>query len=110
MAGGDGGGVVLLPWYATLFRGDKFADALQEIAPLALRYGAVQYDVLRARDDTYKYLHLSTWEKRLDWERYWYGPEFQRWRADYQGWFQVPIVYAWHDRIAYTELGGRVSE
>ena len=27
--------VVQIPWYATLFRGDRFAVALQEIAPIA---------------------------------------------------------------------------
>ena len=29
-------GVVHIPWYATVFRGDKFEAALEEIAPLAL--------------------------------------------------------------------------
>ena len=49
-------GVVHIPWYATLFRGDKFEEALEEIAPLALRYGATDYAVYRSRDDRYKFL------------------------------------------------------
>ena len=44
-------GVVNIPWYATLFRGDRFAEALGEIAPVALRYGASDYTVYRAQDD-----------------------------------------------------------
>jgi hypothetical protein len=60
--------------------------------------------VLRSRDDPYRYRHFSTWNDKLDFDRYWYGPEFQRWRADYQGWFQVPIVYEWHERLARQEV------
>ena len=37
----------LIPWYATGFRGDSFEEALQEIAPVALRYGATQYWIYR---------------------------------------------------------------
>ncbi len=104
MAGAmSGGGVVLVPWYATLFRGDRFEEEIVEIAPIALRYGALEYDVLRSHDDTYKFLHFSRWEDKLDWERYWYGPEFQRWRAEHQGWYQVPIVYEWIDRLVRAE-------
>ena len=46
-------GVMHIPWYATVFRGDKVAAALVEIAPVALRYGATDYAVYRSRDDRY---------------------------------------------------------
>jgi hypothetical protein len=97
-------GVCLLPWYATLFRGDQFEEALMEIAPLASRYNAIEWEVLRSREDRYRFRHFMTWHDKLDFDRYWYGPEFQRWRADYQGWFQIPIVYEWHDRIGRQEI------
>ena len=51
-------GVAQIPWYATLFRGDQFAAALGEIAPIATRYGATDYRVYRNRDDMYKFMHL----------------------------------------------------
>jgi hypothetical protein len=92
-------GVVHIPWYATLFRGDRFADAVSEIAPIALRYGATDFNVYRGRDDTYKFLQTATFEEKLDWERYWYGPEFNDWRASYSSWYQVPIIYAWNDLV-----------
>ena len=38
-------GSVHIPWYATLFRGDQLEAALGEIAPVALRYGARDYQV-----------------------------------------------------------------
>ena len=57
-------GVVHIPWYATLFRGDRFEGALEEIAPLALRYGATEYAIYRSRDDAYKFLQLATFEEQ----------------------------------------------
>ena len=92
-------GSVHVPWYATVFRGDSFEEALHEIAPLALRYGAKDYAVWRSRDDTYKFLHASTFETKLEWERYWNGPEFIQWRAKYSSWYQIPVLYVWHDLV-----------
>jgi hypothetical protein len=97
-------GVVHIPWYATLWRGDKFEIALTEIASVALRYRATDYTVYRSRDDRYRFLQLATFEDKADFERYWYGAEFGDWRADYGGWFQVPVVYVWHDRVAAGSL------
>jgi hypothetical protein len=99
-------GSVHIPWYATLFRADKFAAALEEIAPLALRYGANSFTVYRSRDDFYKFVHVVEFEEKLDWERYWNGPEFSDWRAQYTSWYQVPVLYVWHDIVTAgaTEL------
>jgi hypothetical protein len=92
-------GVVQIPWYATLFRGEKLADALGEIAPIATRYGALDYRVYRNRDDMYKFNHMISFDDKLDFEAYWYGPEFVEWRAIHSSWYQVPILYTWNDLI-----------
>ena len=92
-------GVVNIPWYATVFRGDKLEAALELIAPLAIRYGATDYRVYRNRDDRYKFMQMATFEDKLDFERYWYGAEFSDWRRDYSSWYLVPIVYSWNDLV-----------
>jgi quinol monooxygenase YgiN len=97
-------GVVHIPWYATLFRGDAFAEALNEFAPTALRYGATDYRVYRSRDDMYKFLHLVTFEDKSAWEAYWYGPEFNHFRAQYSSYYQVPVLYVWNDMIIQGAL------
>jgi hypothetical protein len=91
--------VVHIHWYATLFRGDRFQTALEEIAPVAQRYGATEYAVYRSRDDTYRYLQFATFENKVDFERYWNGEEFSIWRGDYSGWYTVPVLYVWHDLV-----------
>lgn len=97
-------GAVHVPWYATGFRGDAFAQALREIAHVSLRYGATAYEVFRYRDDKYKFIQSSVFENKADWERYWYGPEFSQFRSAHSGWYQVPVVYTWADVIIEGRL------
>jgi hypothetical protein len=97
-------GVIHIPWYATGFRSDKLEAALTEISALAPRYGATGYSLYRARDDRYRFLQMLNFEAKLDFDRYWNGPEFDDFRTVCSGWFQVPIVYAWHDLVAFEKL------
>ena len=97
-------GVVHIPWYATRFRGDKLAAALNEAAAASIRDGATQYKVHRSRDDPYRLLQMSWFESKLDWERYWNGPDFIAWRGEYSSFYQVPVLYIWHDLVSYGRL------
>lgn len=92
-------GVVHIPWYATALRGDKLAEALAEVTPLAVRYGATSYAVQRSQDDRYKLLQTVGFETHEQWEAYWYGPEMSRMRAVASGWYQVPLAYTWHEVV-----------
>jgi hypothetical protein len=105
MAGNAGHGTVVIPWYATGFRGDAFEQALNEVAALAPRYGASSYAVYRARDDRYKFQQLATFAEALDWERYWEGPEMIAFRVRHSGWYQVPVLYGWWDLTAAGQIG-----
>jgi hypothetical protein len=92
-------GVVQIPWYATMFRGDRFAEALTKIAPIAMRYGATDYIVYRNRDDMYKFTQMATFEDKSDFEAYWYGPEMNDFRVIHSGWYQVPLLYSWNEVV-----------
>ncbi len=101
MAGAGGKpGLVIIPWYATGFKGDAIEAALNEVAPIALRYGASSYAVYRARDDRYRFQQLAYFDRHLDWERYWEGPEMTELRVRYSGAYQVPVLYGWWDLTA----------
>ncbi len=97
-------GVVHLPVYATGFRGDDVEASLQQLAPISLRYGATRYDVFRSRDDRYKFLLSIEFERKADWDRYWYGEEFTDWRAACSSWFTVPLLYVWNDTVSSGAL------
>ncbi len=93
-------GTIIVPWYATGFRPDGFEVALNEVAAVALRYGASSYAVYRARDDKYKFQQFADFEDYVDWERYWEGDEMVYFRAKQSSWYQVPVLYGWWDRTA----------
>ena len=97
-------GVVHIPWYATGFRHDKLAGALAGIAPVAIRYGARSYQVHRFRDDLYKFLQMAEFETKLDFDRYWAGPEFTDFRVLASSWYQVPVTYSWSDLVVSGTL------
>jgi len=103
------GGVVHIPWYATVLRGELFAEAVAAATPLCLRYGATRYAVHRSRDDMYKITQMMWFPTQQDWYRYWEGPEMTEFRRRYAGKFQIPISYIWHDEIAAGELGPAVE-
>jgi hypothetical protein len=97
-------GVVIIPWYSTGFRGDRLEQALGEVAPIALRYGATSYSVYRARDDRYRFQQLAAFDEYMDWLRYWEGPEMVDFRARHSGWYQVPVLYGWWDLTSHGAL------
>jgi hypothetical protein len=99
------GGVILIPWYATVFRGDRFEAALHDIAPIALRYGALDFEVQRSREDPYRFRQTATFEHTEDFYAYWEGPEFVDFRTRYSSWFQIPIIYEWWSRSLRFSLG-----
>jgi hypothetical protein len=102
-------GTVIVPWYATGFRADGFESALNEVAALALRYGASSYAVYRARDDRYKFQQLASFEEKLDWERYWEGHEMIDFRTRHSSWYQIPVLYGWWDLSASGQVAGPLA-
>ncbi len=102
-------GVVHVPFYATVFRKGSMAEAVAAAAPLALRYGATQYQVHQSQDDRYKILMMLWFEDKRDWYRFWEGPEMNEFRRRYSSRFQIPLVYTWHDELAEGALGPQVA-
>ncbi|HTD58029.1 MAG TPA: hypothetical protein VK672_03965 [Solirubrobacteraceae bacterium] len=99
-------GTVIVPWYATGFRADGFEEALNEIAAVALRYGASSYAVYRSKDDRYKFQQLAHFDEHVDWERFWEGPEMTDFRVRHSSWYQIPVLYGWWDRTAGGAIVG----
>jgi hypothetical protein len=101
-------GIVYIPWYATVFQSQSFAAEVAAIAPVALRYGATQYQVHVQREDHYKITQMSWFATQRDWYRYWDGPEMIEFRRRHSRHFHIPVVYFWVDEIASGALGPEV--
>ncbi len=102
-------GSVMIPWYATGFRGDDFEAALNEAAATSLRYGATSYAVYRSRDDLYRFQQFVAFEDKMDWERYWEGDEMVYFRTTHSSWYQVPVLYGWWDQTAAGGLSPQTA-
>jgi hypothetical protein len=97
-------GSVHVAWYATGLRADKLEAALAGISAVAPRYGATRYAVYRSKDDRYKFLQVVDFDSKLDWDRYWSGPEFLAMRTTASSWYQIPLQYVWHDNVVVGGL------
>ena len=97
---GSTGGKVQIPYYATGLRGDDLQAGLAAIAPTALNYGATAFCVTRNREDRYKFVLSADFTNSDDFYRWWEGPEFQMFRIEYQGHFQLGVIYGWNDTVA----------
>lgn len=95
---------MIIPWYATGLRGEDFGAALNEIAEVAMQYGASSFAVYRSNDDRYRFQQLATFEDHLDWERYWEGPQMTDFRIIHSSWYQVPVLYTPWTRTAAGTL------
>jgi hypothetical protein len=84
---------IVIPWYATGFRGDAFETALNRVAAAAMRYNASSYAVYRSSDDLYRFQQFAEFVDHHDWVRYWEGPEMVHFRATHSGWYQIPVLY-----------------
>jgi hypothetical protein len=100
--------LVWISWYATVLRQDTFAAEVARAAPIALRYGATQYQVHVSNDDRYKITQMTWVPSKEAWYRYWDGPEMIEFRARHTGHYQIPIVYNWADEIVAGALGPQV--
>ena len=99
------GGIVHVPWYATAMRADRLEGVLVDVSGAALHYGATSWQVHRSRDDRYKLLQMISFESKEDFERWWAGPEMTDMRSITSGWWQVPVLYVWHDLCGFGQLG-----
>ena len=98
-------GTIHIPWYATGFRGDKLEAALADVTPTALRYGATEWSLHRGLDDRYKLLQIVHFEDKLDFQRWWDGPEMTELRAIASSWYQVPLLYSPNELVGAGRVG-----
>ena len=98
-------GVVHIPWYATVFRGDSFEEALGR---------SRRSRCATARPSTRSTAHATTPTSSCrspgsrpssDWTALLVRPGVHRRRADYSSCYQVPVLYAWHGVAASGQLG-----
>lgn len=95
MAGGRPG-VVVVPWVANPFRGERFEELWLPHAEAVMRYGASGWAFFRSKEGLLDFTQLAFFDEKLDFERYWYSEEIAEARAECAGLYQVPVLPQFH--------------
>lgn len=103
-------GVAHIPFYATGLRADELAGALSGAVGVARKYRATSWSVQRQIEDAYSLRVVVAFDDKKDWELFWNGAEMQRFRAQYSGLYQVPIMYAWYEVVTEEPAKAASSE
>lgn len=89
-----------LDWQIAPFRGDRFLDLWEPAAARMPAFGAKSWSLTRAVDDPLSFQQTSIWEKRSDFERYWYSEEIETAREAIIDLYDKPLLPAWHILVA----------
>jgi quinol monooxygenase YgiN len=88
--------VMTIDWHATPFRAERFQELYEPAVALVLAYGAKGYSFYRSVDDPDAFVHLSYWDDRQDFYRYWFSRDMSDIRAKVAGLYALPVLPHWH--------------
>lgn len=92
--------VCTLNWHIAPLRADRFLDLWEPAAAKMPAYGAKSWSLTRSIDDPLSFQQSALWEKRSDFERYWYSEEIERARAEIIDLYDLPLLPEWHTLVA----------
>jgi quinol monooxygenase YgiN len=85
---------------ATPFRAQRFLELYAPAVSRVLAYGANGYAFLRSEDDPDHFTHVSYWQDRGDFDRYWFSEEMQAVRRSVAGLHGLPVPLRWQVIVA----------
>jgi hypothetical protein len=88
--------VCRLDWHIAPFRADRWLDLWEPTAAKMPAYGAKSWSLTRAIDDPLSFQQTSIWERRSDFERYWFSDEVEKARAAVIDLYDLPLLPTWH--------------
>jgi hypothetical protein len=89
-----------LDWHIAPLRGDRWLDLWEPAAEKMPAYGAKSWSLTRSIDDPLAFQQTSLWEKRTDFERYWFSAEIEAARTSIIDIYDLPLLPSWHKLLA----------
>ena len=86
---------VALDYIVTPFRAQRFVDLYRPAIARPRAYGASGYLFYRSEEDSDHFVHMSFWEDRADFERWWFSREMQEIRMAVSGLHGQPLLPKW---------------
>jgi hypothetical protein len=101
---------VVITWVANPFRGDKFEEAWAPAAEAAVKYGAHAWAFTRSKDDPLHFMQIALFDKKIDFERYWYSEETAEARIRCSGLYQVPLLPVWYRTVGFGVVSDTIEQ
>ncbi len=92
--------VCTLDWHISPMRADRFLDLWEPAAARMAAFGASSWSLTRSTEDIHHFQQTAVWEKRSDFERYWYSEEIERARESIIDIYDKPLLPVWHILVA----------
>jgi quinol monooxygenase YgiN len=87
--------VMQIDYHTTPFRAARFLALYEPAAGRVLAYGAKEYVLFRDEEDPDHFVHLSFWEDRSAFDRYWFSRDMQEVRQQITGLYGQPVLPHW---------------
>jgi heme-degrading monooxygenase HmoA len=87
---------VQLDYLVTPFRAQRFVDRYRPAISRPLSYGARGYLFCRSEEDSDHFTHLSFWDDRAGFDRWWFSREMVAIRTAIMGLHDQPVLPHWH--------------
>jgi heme-degrading monooxygenase HmoA len=87
---------VQLDYIVTPFRAQRFVDLYRSAIARPRTYGASGYLFYRSEEDSAHFVHMSFWEDRADFDRWWFSREMSDIRAATIGLYDQPLLPHWY--------------
>ena len=88
--------VVQLDFHVTPFRVERFYETYLPAVALVLEYGAQGYSFYRTDEDPSHFVHISYWDDRKKFDRYWMSREMRAIRT---------AIVGMHDHLLLPHYG-----
>jgi hypothetical protein len=88
--------VCYIEWHVNPFRADRFLEVWEPASARVLAFGASGWMLTRNVEDPLHIRQSSVWERRDDFERYWYSDEIAALREQIINWHGMPVSPVWH--------------
>ena len=91
--------VLQLDWVVTPFRAQRFYELYRPAIARPLAHGATGYLFYRSEDDSDHFVHMTFWQDRAGFDRWWLSREMQEIRVAVSGLHGQPMAPHWHTVI-----------
>ncbi len=85
-----------IDWHVVPWRAERWYELWHPAAARMPAFGASSWSLTRSIDDPLLFRQSGIWERREDFERYWYSDEIEAARNSIIDLYDKPLLPSWH--------------